>query len=281
MKITGKITGSILLLGLLCGLCAIPILLLGFPEWIDSRHSMEESHVTEWLLLCGLGGLVLGFLLTVLVLLRIIRRVVLPLRDAIDFADRLAAGEFPSRLAEYGNSNDEVRLLYTALNLLRDRQMNLNSKLKLRLSREAETRRDAESHSMLQLRIIARMLPEMRIPLGSIKGFCRILLLELESEKPDRREMVRLLDETGHRVGMISRQIDRLLDISRLDRDRWDRPGSHAGESLFCERAGADCPGSRTAASASDHHDSLGGAGGRRRRNAGALVLPRGSPGDV
>lgn len=223
MKITGKITGSILLLGLLCGLCAIPILLLGFPEWIDSRHSMEESHVTEWLLLCGLGGLVLGFLLTVLVLLRIIRRVVLPLRDAIDFADRLAAGEFPSRLAEYGNSNDEVRLLYTALNLLRDRQMNLNSKLKLRLSREAETRRDAESHSMLQLRIIARMLPEMRIPLGSIKGFCRILLLELESEKPDRREMVRLLDETGHRVGMISRQIDRLLDISRLDRDRWDR----------------------------------------------------------
>ena len=222
MKITGKITGSILLLGLLCGICAIPILLLGFPELIKSLHSGNEHNVTEWLMLFGLGGLLLGFLLTVLVLVRIVRRVVLPLRDAIEFADRLAAGEFPSRLAESGNSNDEVRLLYAALNLLRDRQMNLNSKLKLRLSREAETRRDAESYSMLQLRIISRMLPEMRIPLGSIKGFCRILLLELDSATPDRREMIRLLEETGHRVGTISRQIERLLHIAKLNRDRWN-----------------------------------------------------------
>ncbi len=223
MRITGKITGAILLLGLLCGICAIPILLLGFPELIHSHDTPGSEHeVTEWLVLFGLGGLLLGFLLTVLVLIRIVRRVVLPLRDAIEFADRLAAGEFPPRLAEYGNSNDEVRLLCTALNLLRDRQMNLNSKLKLRLSREAETRRDAESHSMLQLRIIARLLPEMRIPLGSIKGFCRILLLELGSKEPDREEMIRLLEETGHRVGTISRQIERLLDISKLDRDRWN-----------------------------------------------------------
>ena len=222
MKITGKITGSILLLGLLCGICAIPILVFGFPELLNAYRGESFAGITDWLVVLGLGGLLLGFLLTVLVLVRIVRRVVIPLRAAAEFADRLAANEFPPRLAETGSGNDEVRMLYTALNLLRDRQLNLNSKLKLSLSREAETRRDAESHCMLQMKIISRMLPEMRIPLGSIKGFSRILLLELDSKEPDRAEMTRLLEETGHRVGMISRQIERLLDIAKLNLDRWN-----------------------------------------------------------
>ena len=167
--------------------------------------------------------MLLGFFITVLILIRVIRQVVLPVRIAAEFADKLANGEFPDRLSEERKANDEIQTLYTALNLLRDRQQNLNSKLKLSLSREADMRRGAESYSLLQLKIIARMLPEMRIPLGSIKGFSRILMLELESGKPDRAEIGRLLEETGHRVGALSRQIDRLVDIAELDRDRWER----------------------------------------------------------
>jgi len=67
------------------------------------------------------------------------------------------------------------------------------------------------------------MLPEMRIPLGSIKGFSRILMLDLDSESADHAEMRRLLDEICHRVGSLSRQIERLYDIALLDRERWTR----------------------------------------------------------
>lgn len=222
-KITGKISTTIFLLGLLCGLCTIPIAIFGFPELLNTYRAGGVAGIKDWLVVIGLGGLLLGFLVSVLVLVRIVRQVVLPMRDAALFADRLANGEFPARLSEKGMGNSEIQTLFTALNLLRDRQQNLNSKLKLSLSREADVRRGVESYSLLQLRIIARMLPEMRIPLGSIKGFSRVLLLDLDSDNADRDEMHRLLDEIGHRVGTLSRQIERLQDIAELNRNRWGR----------------------------------------------------------
>ena len=223
MKITGRISTTIFLLGLLCIVCTVPIVIFGLPELVNAYRSRGVAAVNDWLVVIGLGGLLLGFLFSVLALIRIIHLVVRPVRDASAFADRLANGEYPARLSEKGMSNNEIQTLFTALNLLRDRQQNLNSKLKLSLAREAELRRGAEAHSQLQLRIIARMLPEMRTPLGSIKGFSRILMLDLDSEGADRAEMHRLLDEICHRVGSLSRQIERLYDIALLDRERWTR----------------------------------------------------------
>lgn len=223
MKITGKISTTIFLLGLLCIVCTVPIVIFGLPELVNAYRSRGVAAVNDWLVLIGLGGLLLGFLFSVLALIRIVHLVVRPVRDASAFSDRLANGEYPARLSEKGMTNNEIQTLFTALNLLRDRQQNLNSKLKLSLAREAELRRGAEAHSQLQLRIIARMLPEMRIPLGSIKGFSRILMLDLDSEGADRAEMRRLLDEICHRVGSLSRQIERLYDIALLDRERWTR----------------------------------------------------------
>ena len=168
MKITGKISTTIFLLGLLCIVCTVPIVIFGLPELLNAFRSRGVAAVNDWLVVIGLGGLLLGFLFSVLALIRIIHLVVRPVRDASAFADRLANGEYPARLSEKGMTNNEIQTLFTALNLLRDRQQNLNSKLKLSLAREAELRRGAEAHSQLQLRIIARMLPEMRVPLGSI-----------------------------------------------------------------------------------------------------------------
>lgn len=223
MKITGKISTTIFLLGLLCIVCTVPLVIFGLPELLNAYRLRGVAAVNDWLVVIGLGGLLLGFLFSVLALIRIVHLVVRPVRDASAFADRLANGEYPARLSEKGMTNNEIQTLFTALNLLRDRQQNLNSKLKLSLAREAELRRGAEAHSQLQLRIIARMLPEMRTPLGSIKGFSRILMLDLDSEKADRAEMHRLLDEICHRVGSLSRQIERLYDIALLDRERWTR----------------------------------------------------------
>jgi len=223
MKITGKISTTIFLLGLLCVVCTVPIVIFGLPELVNAFRSRGVASVSDWLVVIGLGGLLLGFLFSVLALIRVVHLVVRPVRDASAFADLLANGEYPARLSEKGMSNNEIQTLFTALNLLRDRQQNLNSKLKLSLAREADLRRGAEAHSQLQLRIIARMLPEMRVPLGSIKGFSRILMLDLNTKDADRAEMQRLLEEICHRVGSLSRQIERLYDIALLDRERWTR----------------------------------------------------------
>ncbi len=223
MKITVKISTTIFLLGLLCVVCTVPIVIFGLPELVNAFRSRGVASVSDWLVVIGLGGLLLGFLFSVLALIRIVHLVVRPVRDASAFADLLANGEYPARLSEKGMSNNEIQTLFTALNLLRDRQQNLNSKLKLSLAREADLRRGAEAHSQLQLRIIARMLPEMRVPLGSIKGFSRILMLDLNTKDADRAEMQRLLEEICHRVGSLSRQIERLYDIALLDRERWTR----------------------------------------------------------
>ncbi len=222
-KATGKISTTIVLLGILCGIATVSLAVFGFPELLNTLRFGVVADMRDWSMLVSLGGMLLGFLFSVWALIRIVRQVVHPVRDAAMFADLLANGEFPVRLSEKGMRNSEIQTLFTALNLLRDRQQNLNSKLQLSLSHEAELRRGAESHSLLLLRIIARMLPEMRIPLGSIKGFSRVLMLDLENESVDRAEMLHLLEEIGHRVGTLSRQIERLHDISELNRDRWSR----------------------------------------------------------
>lgn len=137
MKIVRKISTCIFLLGFLCGVCAIPIVILGLPELTNIYRSRVDTNLGDWVAILGLGGVLLGFFITVLILIRVIRQVVLPVRIAAEFADKLANGEFPDRLSEERKANDEIQTLYTALNLLRDRQQNLNSKLKLSLSREA------------------------------------------------------------------------------------------------------------------------------------------------
>ena len=82
MKIVRKISTCIFLLGFLCGVCAIPIVILGLPELTNIYRSRVDTNLGDWVAILGLGGVLLGFFITVLILIRVIRQVVLPVRIA-------------------------------------------------------------------------------------------------------------------------------------------------------------------------------------------------------
>lgn len=149
-------------------------------------------------------------------------RVIGPVCRAAEFAGRLAAGENPAPLKVNPRGNDELNALLTSLNFLHDRQQILGNKLKLSIAREAKIRREIDRHDLLQLSIMNRMLPEVRSPLGILKGYLRLARYEAE-KVPGNDETIRLIEKAGSRIGMIARQIEQMIDIGRLGRDCWSK----------------------------------------------------------
>ncbi len=220
MNVSRKISSCIFFLGLFCGIAAVPIAVYGLPVTVKLVHALlnpatETPDIADALPVIALTGLLIGFATAAFFLLYLIRRIVLPIREAAAFADQLAGGTMPPPMRNR-SGNDEISTLLAALNFLRDRQQNLVSKYQLSLSRETEIRREIEHHDQLQLRILTRMVPEIRLPLGAIKGFTRIARLEA-GENP---ELHKALDRIMRQVSRISRHIERMIDIGQLG---WER----------------------------------------------------------
>ena len=225
MKFGRKFFPILAVLGAFSVVAAGWIIAFGLPalgRLTSALHHRDETiEPADTVAIAGLVGIVV-LLAAVGVLAVVLIRLMRPVREAAEFADRLAAGEMPSVLPVGGNGSDEIGRLITSLNFLRDRQQNLQGKLKLSLSREAEVRREIERHDSLQLRLLTGMLPEMRQPLSLIKGFSLVLEQLLETSRPaaDNAELLGLLSKINGRVGSLSRQVERLIDICALGRER-------------------------------------------------------------
>ncbi len=215
MKISRKVSIGLTLL-VVFGSVSLALLLLHCMRLFFSEGgsvSVFWTTVGAVLAVCLAGGAWLLFWLF---------RVIGPVCRAAEFAGRLAAGENPAPLKVSPRGNDELNALLSSLNFLRDRQQILSSKLKLSVAREAEIRREIDRHDLLQLSIMNRIVPEIRSPLGMIKGYLQVARLEA-ARVPGNGETIRLIERAGGRIGTISRQVERLIDIGRLGRDRWSK----------------------------------------------------------
>jgi len=141
-----------------------------------------------------------------------------PLRQAEDFLERLARGESPAPLPTGVLASRRIQTLFSELNLLRDRLRSLNARLENGLAREAELRRDMEKYDRMQIELMARLLPETRRSIGVIKG-----LLLGSKNCADEAERYELGNRAFHRTMALSREIERLIDFSRLGLVRWNR----------------------------------------------------------
>ena len=142
-----------------------------------------------------------------------------PLLRAERFLEALSRGDTPPPLATLHLVDRKVQSLFSALNLLRDRLRSLNARLENGLAREAELRRELEKYDRMQITLMARLLPETRRSIGVIKG----LLLGGEGASDDaEREKLNAL--ALHRTAALSREIEQLIDISRLGLARWNAP---------------------------------------------------------
>ena len=146
-------------------------------------------------------------------------QVVEPLHRAEDFLERLSRGETPPPLPTGGLANRRIQTLFSELNLLSDRLRSLSARLERSIAHEAELRGDLEKYDRMQIELMARLLPETRRSIGVIKG---LLLGGMEcSDEAERRE---LGDRAFHRITALSREIERLIDFSRLGLARWNAP---------------------------------------------------------
>lgn len=143
-----------------------------------------------------------------------------PMLRAERFLEALSRGDTPPPLATMHLTDRKVQSLFSALNLLRDRLRSLNARFENGVAREAELRRELEKYDRMQISLMARLLPETRRSIGVIKG----LLLGGEGAS-DVAERKKLNDLALHRTAALSREIEQLIDISRLGLARWNTPG--------------------------------------------------------
>ena len=142
-----------------------------------------------------------------------------PLHRAEDFLERLSRGETPPPLPTGGLANRRLQTLFSELNLLSDRLRSLSARLEKSIAHEAELRGDLEKYDRMQIELMARLLPETRRSIGVIKG-----LLLGSKNCPDEAERYELGNRAFHRITALSREIERLIDFSRLGLARWNAP---------------------------------------------------------
>ena len=146
-------------------------------------------------------------------------QVLTPLHRAEDFLERLSLGETPPPLPTGGLTSRRIQTLFSELNLLSDRLRSLSARLEKAIAHEAELRDDLEKYDRMQIELMARLLPETRRSIGVIKG-----LLLGSKDCADDAERYELGDRAFHRITALSREIERLIDFSRLGLARWNTP---------------------------------------------------------
>ena len=152
-------------------------------------------------------------------------QVMRPLRRAESFLELLSRGETPPPLPTGELASIRIQTLFSELNLLRDRLRSLSARLENGLAHEAGLRRELEKYDRMQITLMARLLPETRRSIGVIKG----LLLGGNAES-SADERGRLYDRALHRTAALSREVERLIDFSRLGLARWNETRSELFE---------------------------------------------------
>ena len=226
MKNSHKSIVWLLCIGLVCVVSGIAMLLFGLLRTaIPHLHKMFTGEipfdVTHDAVLFATAMLVLLLALipTTFFLWCWHYQVLKPLHRAEEFLERLSLGETPSPLPTGGLASRRIQTLFSELNLLSDRLRSLSARLEKSIAHEAELRDDLEKYDRMQIELMARLLPETRRSIGVIKG-----LLLGGMDCPDEAERHLLGDRAFHRITSLSREIERLIDFSRLGLARWNAP---------------------------------------------------------
>lgn len=149
------------------------------------------------------------------------RRVLLPLRRVRDFTSAAAKGEKPPRIdGELGN-NSEIRAIALNLNMIRDRMQNLETKLSRNLASDLKSQHQREHFNQLKNDFFTDLLPQIRRSAGVIKGQLLIVGKQLEQNlTPDEA----LLKKALRRIDIVSRDLEKLADVDRINWERWNSP---------------------------------------------------------
>jgi len=162
----------------------------GTPVVVVTRkiHSLDN----------GLRYFVLVALLAVLaaaaVAALLARRFTRPVREAVETTGRIATGDLDARVPVHGHDDPEFRQLATSINAMGDNLVRA---------------RDQERHFLLSVS------HELRTPLTSIRGYAEAVL-DGATDDP-----VAAAGVISHEARRLERLVQDLLDLARLDADRF------------------------------------------------------------
>lgn len=232
MKLVNKLSMVSVLIFSSIGLTCSLILIHGCADIKLLFTSGTERDMHAIFPLLALGVLIFAALVLLLWISYFIRNVVRTLKKAESFIAGILSGDLPPPLQVEGIREDEIVSLFSTLNFMRDRQLNLAERLKCRIESEEKLRSEIEYCEDLQMAAFARLLPEMRRSAGIVKAYSLIELTRVrqtqEPSSPDERTMLASLK----RQSRLSRELDFISDVAKLERKIWSTPASSHFSSL-------------------------------------------------
>ena len=180
MKLVNKLSMVAVLMFFLIGLTGSLILVHGCADikLLFSSGAEKDMHAIYPLL--ALGVQAFAALLLLLWISYFIRNVVKTLNKAEVFIDNIHSGTlFPPPIEVEGIKDDEFVSLFSTLNFMRDRQLNLTERLKCRIESEEKLRSEIEYCEDLQMAAFSRLLPAMRRSAGIVKAYSLIELARI------------------------------------------------------------------------------------------------------
>lgn len=167
-----------------------------------AERSADASRLAHQATVAGIVALVLTPVLLILLGIWLARLVAEPLRQTVDAASSVAAGDFDVRLDE--RRRDEFGTLGRAFNAMTQSLATSRRELIER----AESLERSERHKS---ELITMVSHEVRTPLASVLGFTR-LLLEREVSEAERQRYLEIVDAEATRLaGLVSDFLDARL----------------------------------------------------------------------
>ncbi len=152
--------------------------------WADNDHHDEflpgvGLTQARSMLVAGIVTTAMAMLFFFVVLGVLTRHALAPLRQALEFAQRLGRGEFAAELRS--RRRDEFGDLIRALNVMRDRMQSSLTSLRQSHGRERQARQELETAERLRAEFLSRMSGDFRPPIDFILSAAATLREEARS----------------------------------------------------------------------------------------------------
>ena len=232
MKLVNKLSMVTVLIFSSIGLTGSLILGHGCADIKLLFSSGPERNMHAIFPLLALGVLIFAALVLLLWISYFIRHVVRTFKKAESFIAGILSGTLPPPLQIEGIKEDEIVSLFSTLNFMRDRQLNLAERLKCRIESEEKLRSEIEYCEDLQMAAFARLLPEMRRSAGIVKAYSLIELARGRENQNSSDFNERTILASLKRQSRLSRELDFISDVAKLERKIWSTPASSDFSSL-------------------------------------------------
>ncbi len=182
-----------------------------FPHMLESQTKLLRLYI----ILFFSAGLFLLFLPAVLIPHQLTKR----LARAVEFADRLAQGDFSSEADVKQSGVREVDQLMKSLGYMRDRLNSMISKLKRSHEREQEARKNAENLNRVKSDFLDTLSLEYHEPLSSLSSFVALQenkLTRQDSISPD--DLRKILKACRMNIDNLAKKSNTLYELSKLDK---------------------------------------------------------------